>query len=187
MASFLFAFIAVVLVSIGSRDQLLVARLVESLGRSAGLLVAGLLAACVSAGAMGWAGAAIGQMLDEQARAMLVAIALLLAAAELAWPNRERAPAEPTRSLAAIFLVLLARQLGDGARFLLFALAALAASPLLAVAGGALAGMAATAAAWGAGALLPARVPLRAIRVVLSLALLAAAIVVGLGARGIVG
>jgi putative Ca2+/H+ antiporter (TMEM165/GDT1 family) len=187
MASFLFAFVAVALVSLGSRDQLLIARLAGSLGRGAGLLVAGLLAALLSAAVMAWAGDAIAHLLAADAQAMLVAIALLLAAAELAWPNRERAPAEPTRSFAAIAIVLFARQLGDGARFLVFALAAATASPLLAGTGGALGGAAAVTLGWALGGELQRRVPLRAVRAGLAVVLLLAAIAIGLNARGIIG
>lgn len=187
MASFLFAFVAVALVSLGSRDQLLIARLVESLGRGAGLLAAGLLAALLSAATMAWAGDAIAQLLPADAQAMLVGIALLLSAAELAWPNRERPPAEPTRSFVAVAIVLLARQFGDGARFLVFALAAATASPLLAGAGGALGGAVAVTLGWSLGGELERRVPLRAIRVGLAAALLLVAIGIGLDARGIIG
>lgn len=186
MSSFLLAFAAVAFVSLGSRDQLLIARLAERLGVGAGLLVAGCLSAALSAFAMAWAGQAIAELLPEAARTMLAALALLLAAAELAWPNRERSPAEPTRSFAAIALVLFARQLGDGARFLVFAVAAATASPLLAGAGGALGGVVGVGFGWAAGVELEARLPLRAIRVVLAIILAAAAIVLGLSARGVI-
>ncbi|MGN6499568.1 MAG: TMEM165/GDT1 family protein [Tsuneonella sp.] len=187
MASFLFAFVAVALVSLGSRDQLLIARLAEALGRGAGLLAAGLLAALLSAAGMAWGGDAISHLLPADAQAMLVSIALLLAAAELAWPNRERPPAEPTRSFAAVAIVLLARQLGDGARFLVFALAAATASPLLAGAGGALGGAAAVTLGWSLGGELERRVPLRAIRLGLSAVIAIVAVGIGLNARGIIG
>lgn len=187
MASFLLAFVAVALVSLGSRDQLLIARLSDKLGSGAALLAAGCLAAAASATAMAWAGQAIAALLAEDARTMLVALALLLAAAELAWPNRERAPAEPTRSFAAVALVLFARQLGDGARFLIFALAVATASPVLAGAGGALGGAAAVTLGWAAGAELEARLPLRTIRIALALVLAIAAIALGLSARGVIG
>jgi putative Ca2+/H+ antiporter (TMEM165/GDT1 family) len=144
-------------------------------------------AAIASASLMAWAGEAIAHLLPEPAQGMLVAIALLLAAAELAWPNRERLPQEPTRSFFAIFVVLLARQLGDGARFLLFALSAATVSPLLVAAGGSLGGMAAVGIGWGAGESIEKYLPLRVIRLVLAAVLLAVAAVLALNARGIVG
>ena len=186
MAWFLFAFAAVALASLGSRDQLLVARLAARLGKGAGLLAAGLLAACASAAAMAWAGQALADLVPGDARTMLVALALLLAGAELLWPNRERVPAEPTRSLAATFVVLLARQLGDGARFALFALSAAAPAAMLTGAGGALGGGAAVGLGWGAAAQLET-VPWRRVRVALGAALLVAAIAIGLSARGLIG
>ena len=49
----------------------------------------------------------------------------------------------PTRSLGAVALVLLARQIGDGARFAVFALAAWTVWPVTAGLGGAIGGAAA--------------------------------------------
>lgn len=187
MSSFLLAFAAVAIVSLGSRDQLLVARLAGQLGAGAGLLAAGSAAAIASAALMAWAGQAIAALLPEAARTMLVALALLLAAVELAWPNREKAPAEPTRSFVAVAIVLFARQLGDGARFLVFALAVATASPALGGAGGALGGMVAVTLGWAAGAELEARLPLRVVRLVLASVLALAAIILGLSARGVIG
>lgn len=187
MTSFLLAFAAVALVSLGSRDQLLIARLSARPGGGAALLAAGLVAAVLSAAVMVWAGQAVAALLPESARTMLVALALLLAAAELAWPNREKAPAEPTRSLVAIAIVLFARQLGDGARFLVFALAVASASPILTALGGALGGGLAVALGWAAGGELEARLPLRAIRLTLALVVGVAAVFLGLAAREMVG
>jgi putative Ca2+/H+ antiporter (TMEM165/GDT1 family) len=186
MPSFLFAFVAVLLVSIGARDQLLVARLTQVLGRRASLL----LLACTSVAAisalMAWAGHAIAALVPPSGKAMLVAIALFMAAVELFWPNREKTPKEPTRSLFAFGLVILARQLGDAARFLVFALAVATGVPWLAGAGGALGGCAALALGWVMAGELEAKWPLRAIRIVLGTVILLAALFIGLSARGIV-
>lgn len=186
MPSFLFAFVSVLLVSTGSRDQLLLAGLSETSGRARGLLVLGWVTAGLSALAMAWGGTLVANALPASGKSMLVALALLLAAFELAWPNRERLPTEPTRSHFAIFAVLLARQLGDGARFTVFAFAAATGAPWLAAAGGALAGGSAATLGWLGGAQLARRLPLRAIRRSLAALLLLAAIVIGLSARGIV-
>ena len=114
MSSFLFGFAAALLLTIGARDQLLVARLAGPLG--AIILLAALVAAVFTAGLMALAGYAIAQMLPDAARRMLVAIALVVAAVELVWPGRDKRPKEPTRSPFAAFVVLLARQWGDAAR-----------------------------------------------------------------------
>jgi putative Ca2+/H+ antiporter (TMEM165/GDT1 family) len=125
-------------------------------------------------------------LLPPAGKAMFVALALLLAALELAWPLQRREPAEPTRSLFAALLVIASHQVSDGARFLIVALAAATSSPLLAGAGGAVGGAAALTLGWALGADLTRRVPLRAVRLAIAAALLVAAIVVGLEARGVV-
>ncbi|MFA9200550.1 MAG: hypothetical protein ACEQR8_05085 [Cypionkella sp.] len=184
MAAFLLALAAVFAVSLGGRDQLLAARLAQRLGKGGGLLAVGALASTGSALAMAAAGLAMALVLPGAAADMLVAIALLVASIELAWHRRPRLPDEPTRSLFATFLVLLARQLGDAARFCVFAFAA-GGSAWLAGIGGALGGTAALALAVALAGELEAW-PLRAIRLALAAVLLVAAVTVGLAARGIV-
>jgi putative Ca2+/H+ antiporter (TMEM165/GDT1 family) len=184
LAAFLFALAAVFAVSLGGRDQLLAARLAERLGRGGGLLAAGVLASTLSAFAMAFAGLALALVLPGPAADMLVAVGLLLAAAELAWPRRSALPEEPTRSLFATFIVLLARQIGDAARFLVFAFAA-GGSAWLAGAGGALGGAAAIGLGIaGSGELIGW--PLRRIRLGLAIALVVTACAVGLKARGLI-
>jgi len=184
-AAFLLALATVFAVSLGARDQLLAARLAERLGRGGGLLAVGALASTASAMAMAIAGLALALVLPGPAADVLVAIALLVAAVELAWQRSPRLPEEPTRSLFAVFLVLLARQLGDAARFCVFAFAA-GGSAWLAGIGGALGGAASLALGIGlAGEI--ATWPLRGIRLALALALFVAAVWLGLAARGVVG
>lgn len=184
MSSFLFGFALVVMVSLGARDQLLVARLAGRTGP--GLLVAGVLAAIVSAVLMAWAGQWIAVQLFPEAGKMLVAIALLIAAIELAWPIRQEDPREPTHSIFAAFVVLLARQVSDAARFLVFAVSAWTALPWYAAAGGAIGGALALAMGWTMGNALERSLPLRWIRLALAAALFLAALTIGLGVRGIV-
>ncbi|RXZ65262.1 hypothetical protein [Pelagerythrobacter rhizovicinus] len=186
MPSLFFAFVAVLLGTIGSRDQLVVAHFSSASRRGAGILAAAVVSAVLSALAMALAGQVISGLLPAAAKTMLVAMALLFAAVELAWPSRYAAPEEPTRSLAAIVIVLVAKQFGDGARFLVFAIAAATGAPLLAGIGGALGGALALAAAWAAGAALVHRMPLRAVRLTLAAATLALAVFIGLSARGII-
>ena len=183
MSSFLFGFAAALLLTIGARDQLLVARFARPLG--ALVLIAGLLAAVFTAGIMALAGDAIAQILPPAAQTMLVAIALLVASVELFWPSRERKPKDPTRSPFAAFVVLLARQWGDAARFLLFALAASTALPAHVAAGGAVGAGLALAGGWALGEELEA-LPLRAFRLAMGGIVLIAGGIIGLGARGII-
>ena len=124
-------------------------------------------------------------MLPETARQMLVAIALVVAAFELFWPAREKRPKEPTRSAFAAFVVLLARQWGDAARFLLFALAAATALPTFVALGGAAGAGAALAGGWALGDDIEA-LPLRMFRLVMGGMVLIAGLAIELGARGII-
>ncbi len=185
MPSFFLAFIAVLLTSIGSRDQLLLARLSERLGRRLSLLVAASLISAGSALTMAWAGRSLAALMPILAKDMLVAIALLLAAAELAWPVRPEAPKEPTRSLFAISIILFLRQIGDAGRFLVFAIAVATGIPALAGIGGAMGGIAALALGWALHEQLPRALPLRLVRAALAAAVLLAGLLIGLSARGI--
>lgn len=183
MDGFLIALLLVFALAMGGRDQLMVAHWTSALGQNAALLAAAVLVACVSAGIMAWVGAEFAALLPRRAAQMLVAFALGIAAFELALPVRLKAPQEPTRSIGAIAIVLLARQIGDGARFAVFALAAWSAVPLTAGLGGALGGAAAVAAGWGAGAETLTRWPLGIMRRILAACLLVAALFIGLNAR----
>ncbi len=183
MDGFLLALLLVAALATGGRDQALVALWAQRLGRSAQLLVVAIACAGLSAAAMAWIGAEFAALLPRRAAQMLVAFALALAAAELALPVRPPAAQEPTRSLAAIAIVLAARQIGDGARFAVFALAAWSAWPLTAGLGGALGGAVAVALGWAVGAETLARWPLRAVRIALAAGLGVAALFIGLDAR----
>jgi putative Ca2+/H+ antiporter (TMEM165/GDT1 family) len=183
MDSFLLALLLVFALALGGRDQWLVALWADALGRSGALLAIAIASACAAAGVMAWVGAEFAAMLPRRAAQMLVAFALALAAAELALPVRVKAPREPTRSLGAIGIVLFARQVGDGARFVVFALAAGATMSITAALGGALAGAAAVTLGWSIGAEGLARLPLRPLRWVVAACLIVAALFTALNAR----
>ncbi|WP_171033090.1 TMEM165/GDT1 family protein [Qipengyuania marisflavi] len=187
MTALLFAMVGSFLVAAGARDQKMVAYLRAALGASPALLGVGIVSAVLTAAIAAYAGAYLSATMSEDAATMFIAIALLLAAAELAWPDKSKPPAEPTRSLGAIFIVLFARQLTDGSRFLIAAFSAVLASPVLAGIGGALGGAAAVAVGWAMGSELEARLPLRAMRLGFAALLLLPAIYLGLSARGIAG
>jgi len=180
---FLLAFLLVLALASGGRDQWMVAHWADALGRSGALLVVAILSAGLAAAAMAWAGAAFAALLPGRARQMLVAFALVAAAVELAWPLAPRPPREPTRSLFPVLIVLLARQIGDGARFGIVALAAWSGAPVAAGLGGALGGAGAVTVGWALGAGGLARWPLRPVRRVLAALLLVAGLFVGLDAR----
>ena len=183
MDSFLFSLLLVFALALGGRDQWLVARWADALGRRVSLLLVGVAAAVCTAALMAWAGAGFADRLPPRAAQMLVAFALAIAGAELAWPVRLKEPREPTRSLGAIALVLAGRQVGDAARFAVFAFAAHAHWPVTAAIGGALGGGAAIVLGWSIGAAGLVRLPLRAIRLALAVCLILAALFIGLNAR----
>ena len=183
MDGFLLSLILVFALALGGRDQALVGQWSDALGQSAPLLLTGIITAALSAAAMAWLGAEFAALLPRRAAQMLVAFALGAAALELAWPVKPIQPQEPTRSLGAIAIVLLARQIGDAARFAVFALAAWASLPVAAGLGGALGGAAAVTLGWAVGGAGLARWPLRALRWGLAACLFVAAVFIGLNAR----
>ena len=186
--SFFIALVLTVIAALGGRDQLLVARIRAAGAQRGGLplLVIGIACAVLTGALAAWAGGVVDAMISDAAETMLVAFALGLAGLELLWPNREKRLLEPTRSLGAIALVLLARQVSDGPRFVIFALAASSGAPLLTGVGGAAGAAVAIALGWSLGAALE-RLPLRPVRLALGTIIVVAAIVIGLTARGIVG
>lgn len=183
MDSFLFCILLVFAIALGGRDQLLVARLSDGLEQSPLLFGVGCVCAFISAGVMAFAGATMAEILPARAADMLVAFALAIAAFELFWPIRLKPMDEPTRSFGAIGIVLLARQMGDAARFIVFAFAAEATYPLVTFIGGGLGGAAAIGLGWMMGGGLETRFPLRPIRLTLGICLIIAAIMIGLNAR----
>lgn len=187
MPSFFLALLAVALASFGGRDQRLVAHLAGRLGATGPLLAVAWLAAILTAGLAALAGAGLAAIMAPAAKQMLAAFALLLGAAELAWPWRVRRAEEPTRSAFAILFVLTAQQIGDGPRFLILAVAVATGEPALAAVGGALGSGAVLTMGWALGADLERAVPLRAIRYAAAAALALAGVVIGLSARGLLG
>lgn len=183
MDGFLLSLLLVFALALGGRDQALVAQWSDTLGQSGPLLLTGVTTAVLSAAVMAWIGAEFAALLPRRAAQMLVAFALGLAAFELVWPVRLKMAREPTRSLGAIGIVLFARQLGDGARFAVFALAAWVNLPQAAALGGALGGAGAVALGWAVGAAGLARWPLRAVRLTLAAGLIVTALFTGLNAR----
>ncbi len=184
MSAFFLAWLAVAACSIGARDQLLVARLAGQGRGPSALLTIALVAATISACIMGYAGSTLSALLPPAAKQMLIAFALIAAAVELFRPVLPSYPAEPTRSLFALSVVLVARQLGDAARFCVFAFAAASGSAPLATLGGALGSAAALALAVSVRDDLAAW-PLVAIRRTLAAMIAIAAIYLALGARGL--
>ncbi|WP_309622584.1 hypothetical protein [Novosphingobium sp.] len=159
MAGFLFAMLAVLATGLGARDQVLVAHMAPRRAVLAVALVCTLIASLLA----GWAGQSVAPLMTAPARMFLVAMALGLAALELLVIRPGRKPIEPTQSLGAFFLVLLAQQLFDASRFTLFAIAAASPAAWTAVAGGILGSATSVSAGWLGGATWQAR-PLTLVR-----------------------
>ncbi len=183
MDSFLLAMLLVFAIALGGRDQLIIAQFSEVQERNIGLLIAGAACAVMSAGVMAYAGSTTAAILPPRAADMLVAFALAIAAFELCWRVKVKPMQEPTRSYIAIGAVILARQIGDAARFAIFALAAEAVYPTTAFIGGAIGGIAAIGLGWSLGLGQLQRFPLRTIRFALALCLIVTALLIGLNAR----
>jgi hypothetical protein len=178
----LLAFVAVVLAGLGARDQLLLAGLNA---RRAGSMV--WIVALATSVATAWiaaqAAVAVGPVLRGNARPIFAGLALAIAGLECLVIVGRRTPAEPTRSVAAAAIVLLAHQIADGARFLIFAIAVGANAPTAAALGGALGGAVSVTAGWIAGEALPLN-RLRATRRIIGGLLVLAALLIGV--QGIV-
>lgn len=186
MPAFFLALLAAALLSLGARDQVLVARLARMRKGSAALIAVSLVVTAVSSGAMAWGGAIVAALLPAAAKAMLVAFALAAAVVELCWPRRDTVPQQPTHSLFALFAVLLLRQIGDAARFGVFALSAASGAPLLSAIGGWVGGAAVLLVAVFAAEDMADPARLRPVRLTLAALCAVAAAVIALKARGLI-
>lgn len=177
MSAFYLTWIAVLLAGFGARDSVTVAGLARRQGARPGVLLVALGCAVLTAGLAGWAASVMLIELPPPARAIFAAIALAMAGGELMLFVPRRDPKEPTNSLGALAVVLLAQELTDAARFLIFGLSVGLAAPYAAGAGGALGGAVLAGIAWAAPQALdwPG---LRWVRRVVGLLLLLAAIIV---------
>lgn len=141
MTPALFALLATLIAGIGARDQMLVAGLVRANvrgadGRGWPLYVTAALTAALACGVAAWGAQTLAAGLPRAARLLVAAFALLLAGGESLLLTPRRAPAEPTHSLGAAALVLLASQITDAARFLVLAIAEASSAPIPSAAGG---------------------------------------------------
>ena len=116
--------------TIGGRGQGLLTALQDTLSGSAMLIVAAILTTAVATCAAAYLGAWLAAQFIGFTRAVLIGGAFMIAAVELVWPVRLIAIREPTRSLGAIILALMVRQLGEAPRWIAFAAAAMTIDPL---------------------------------------------------------
>jgi len=184
MGAFYLTLVAVLLSGIASRDQVTIAALTRAQGQRFGVLATALVCAAATCGIAAYAAAQFLATLPNPARPILAGIALGLAGLESLILSPNANPREPTHSLGALGLVLLAHQATDAARFTLFGLAIGMGAPLAAGLGGGLAGLILVALAWSFSHVFTAR-PIRVLRRVVGALLLTIAIGMFLDARGI--
>lgn len=151
MTGFLLAMIATFLAGFGGRDQMLVAGFAERQGQRPALLLVALLSAALAAAAAIWLAGSFAPQLAPPARRMLAVLALGLAALEMLLIRPRGRPDEPTQSLGAFGIVMLAQQLTDASRFLLFAISVASILPGAAGLGGGLGGAAVVTVGWASG------------------------------------
>jgi hypothetical protein len=187
MPALFLALLTSALAMLAARPTLLTARLSGAHGGGAGLLAACWGTAIATSALAAWGGAWLRPQMAPAAKIMFVALALAVSGLELLFLRTRAKPSEPTQSLGAAFLVLLAEQATDAARFFVLALAVATAGPVFAAAGGAIGSGAVLTAAWAMGGAWERRLPLRGIRFGVGGAFLLAAVVVGLSARGVIG
>lgn len=148
MTGLLFTLLAVLLSGIGARDQMLVAGITARQGQRLSVLLVALASTAATVAFAAWASAAFAAKMGGNVRLIFAAIALALAAMELIFTRARPAPQEPTHSLGAFSIVLVAQQLTDAVRFLVFALAIATRSPLPCAVGGVVGGAVLITAGW---------------------------------------
>lgn len=175
MPAFYLTFIAVLLAGIGARDQVTIAGLAAGQGRRPAVLIVAMTTSIATAALAAYAAMLMLAQLPPPARTIFAAIALGMAGLESMVLAPRRDLREPTNSLGALALVLLAHQVTDAARFLVFGMGVGFAGPGPAGAAGALGGVILVAFAWARPELL-GTVAARWMRRVVGAALLTVAI-----------
>lgn len=148
MSGFYFALLAVILAGLGARDQVTIAGLSLRQGQRPGILIVGLFVSAATAALAAWGAALVAPLLAPPARLFMAAAALGLAGGESLLFAPRGKPDEPTHSLGALAIVLLAYQITDAARFLVFAIAVATNAPMPAGLAGAVGGAVLLGAAW---------------------------------------
>lgn len=174
MTAALLAFLGALICGLGARDQLLVIQLTARHGRRRAMLVLAVAGALLSTAVAIWMAGALAALLVAGARDLFVALTLAVAGLEMLFIRARPAPDEPTGSLGAFAVVVLAHQLGDAARLTVGAIALATGAILAAGLGGGLGAALSVLAAW-LGAEELATLPLQGARRILGAAVVALA------------
>jgi Ca2+/H+ antiporter, TMEM165/GDT1 family len=166
-------FIAVLLAEMGGRVQVLAHRLALGGTQARTIWIALFLSTLVSFGVAGTGGAYVSTLISFKARTLLAGLALLFAGGPmLLWfRHKEVEPDHPSLTVAISRFAL--AQFGDASQFIVFGLAATSVMPVLGPAGGLCAVMLAAAPPILMGKDWPGPVPLRLLRVVAAILLIA--------------
>ncbi len=148
MSAFYLTLLAVLLSGLGARDQMTAAGLSKHHGKRPGIFISAIIVVIGTATFAGWAATLIIPVMEPNPRVFLCAVTLAFAAAELLVMVPRAPKGEPTHSLGAFSVVMLANQLTDAARFVVFGIAVAMYAPIPAAAGGALGGMVLLGWAW---------------------------------------
>lgn len=184
MPAFYLTLVAVLLAGLAARDQLTVAGLALRQGRRPMVLVVAVCTSVLTALLAGWLGTYMLAHFPPPARAIFASIAIAFAGLESLVLVAHRNPREPTNSLGALAVVLLAHQITDASRFIVFAMAVGMAAPVVSTAAGMLGGALLAGLAWSAPELI-ASPRARRLRRIVGLLLLLAALVLLLRQFGI--
>lgn len=184
MGAFYLTLIAVLFSGLAARDQMTIAALTRRQGQRSGVLVTALIVAALTSAAAAYVSGEVLRTLPPPARGILAAIVVAFAGLESLILSPRKEPREPTHSLGALAIVLLASQVTDSARFTLFGIAVGTAAPLAAGLGGGLAGLVLVTMAWAFPQAFLGR-PVRMIRRAVGALLLLAAITMFLARRGL--
>lgn len=183
MSTLYLTLMAVLFSGFGARDQVRIAARSLEQGPQLAVLLPVVAISIATAVFAAWAATLIAPLLLPPARQVLLALALLFAGGEsLVLVPRYR-PQETSPSLGVLAIIVLAHQLTDSARFLVFGIAVATNAELPAGIGGALGGVVLIAAAWGFPALFT-HSRTRLLRRLAGAGLLLLAVYIGLRALG---
>lgn len=183
MDALMAALVAALLAQAGDRQGWVAARLARQFDRPAIVLIMATIAMAIGYGLGGFAGGLMAPILTPNARALLLAVALVSSGASALWPPRPLPQCGgATLGVAATALItLLAASMGDRTQFIVAALAARSDAPLFAAIGGTLGSVAAFGAMMAYGE--PRRGgPVAAIRIGSGVILIIAGAIAGLSA-----